>query len=156
MKKKRSAANRWITGISREFAFGEQVRLILADARGAQLIGSPVEVASKILDCTDICPPFTLREITTLELFEHVWRRRVTGTSFLCGPYNISIGGGSESHPGGGVTVERKSNPRPQPNGRQPDSPERAALEALVEAVVGAAYGVSNVLGAGFLEKLYE
>jgi hypothetical protein len=52
--------------------------------------------------------------------------------------------------------VERKSNPRPQPDGREPESPERAALEALVEAVVGAAYEVSNVLGAGFLEKLYE
>jgi len=52
--------------------------------------------------------------------------------------------------------VERKSNPRPQRNGREPESPERAALEALVEAVVGAAYEVSNVLGAGFLEKLYE
>jgi GxxExxY protein len=29
-------------------------------------------------------------------------------------------------------------------------------LEALVEKVVGAAYEVSNVLGAGFLEKIYE
>ena len=52
--------------------------------------------------------------------------------------------------------MERKSNPRPQRNGREPESPERAALEALVEAVVGAAYEVSNILGAGFLEKLYE
>ena len=33
---------------------------------------------------------------------------------------------------------------------------ERGALEALVETVVGAAYEVSNVLGAGFLEKIYE
>jgi len=30
------------------------------------------------------------------------------------------------------------------------------ALDALVEGVVGAAYEVSNVLGAGFLEKVYE
>jgi GxxExxY protein len=52
--------------------------------------------------------------------------------------------------------VERKSNPRPQPDGREPESPERAALEAVVQTVVGAAYEVSNVLGAGFLEKLYE
>jgi GxxExxY protein len=52
--------------------------------------------------------------------------------------------------------VERKSNPRPERNGREAESPERAALESLVEAVVGAAYEVSNVLGAGFLEKLYE
>jgi GxxExxY protein len=52
--------------------------------------------------------------------------------------------------------VERKSNPRAEGNGREAESPERAALEALVEAVVGAAYEVSNVLGAGFLEKLYE
>jgi len=51
--------------------------------------------------------------------------------------------------------VERKSNARPQRNGSEPESPERAALESLVEAVVGAAYEVSNVLGAGFLEKLY-
>ncbi len=48
--------------------------------------------------------------------------------------------------------MERKSNPRPQSNGREPESPERTALEALVEVVVGAAYEVSNVLGAGFLD----
>jgi GxxExxY protein len=30
------------------------------------------------------------------------------------------------------------------------------ALDALVETVVGAAYEVSNTLGAGFLEKVYE
>ena len=35
-------------------------------------------------------------------------------------------------------------------------SAERAALEALAEKVIGAAYEVSNVLGAGFLEKIYE
>ncbi len=35
-------------------------------------------------------------------------------------------------------------------------SEQRASLEALVESVVGAAYEVSNVLGAGFLEKIYE
>jgi hypothetical protein len=52
--------------------------------------------------------------------------------------------------------MEGKSNPRPQHNGSEPESPERAALEALLEVVVGAAYEVSNVLGAGFLEKLYE
>jgi GxxExxY protein len=38
----------------------------------------------------------------------------------------------------------------------EPKSDERASLEALVEKVVGAAYEVSNVLGAGFLEKIYE
>ena len=32
-------------------------------------------------------------------------------------------------------------------------SDERASLEAVVEKVVGAAYEVSNVLGAGFLER---
>ena len=31
-----------------------------------------------------------------------------------------------------------------------------ASLENVVEAVIGAAYEVSNVLGAGFLEKIYE
>ena len=36
------------------------------------------------------------------------------------------------------------------------ETEERAALENLVEAVIGAAYEVSNVLGAGFLEKIYE
>jgi GxxExxY protein len=33
---------------------------------------------------------------------------------------------------------------------------DRESLNALLEAVVGAAYEVSNHLGAGFLEKLYE
>jgi GxxExxY protein len=33
---------------------------------------------------------------------------------------------------------------------------ERKSLDALFEAVVGAAYEVSNTLGAGFLEKVYE
>jgi GxxExxY protein len=33
---------------------------------------------------------------------------------------------------------------------------ERATLEALVENVIGAAYEVSNILGAGFVEKVYE
>jgi GxxExxY protein len=36
------------------------------------------------------------------------------------------------------------------------DANERESLNALLEAVVGAAYEVSNHLGAGFLEKLYE
>src|SRR6266849_2174597 len=38
----------------------------------------------------------------------------------------------------------------------EPESKERDSLEALVETVVGAAYEVSNLLGAGFLEKIYE
>jgi GxxExxY protein len=33
---------------------------------------------------------------------------------------------------------------------------EREWLDDLVKGVVGAAYGVSNTLGAGFLEKVYE
>lgn len=33
---------------------------------------------------------------------------------------------------------------------------DRASLNSLVHAVVGAAYEVSNTLGAGFLEKVYE
>jgi GxxExxY protein len=33
---------------------------------------------------------------------------------------------------------------------------ESNSLDAVAEAVVGAAYEVSNVLGAGFLEKVYE
>ena len=33
---------------------------------------------------------------------------------------------------------------------------ERESLDALFDAVVGAAYEVSNTLGAGFLEKVYE
>jgi len=43
---------------------------------------------------------------------------------------------------------------RPAANRASPESPGRASLEALVETVVGAAYEVSNVLGAGFLEKV--
>jgi GxxExxY protein len=53
--------------------------------------------------------------------------------------------------------MEKKESSRgPQRNGREPESDERASLEALVETVIGAAYEVSNVLGAGFLEKIYE
>jgi GxxExxY protein len=33
---------------------------------------------------------------------------------------------------------------------------ERESLNGLFDAVVGAAYEVSNTLGAGFLEKVYE
>jgi GxxExxY protein len=36
------------------------------------------------------------------------------------------------------------------------DANERESLNSLLEAVVGAAYEVSNVLGPGFLEKIYE
>jgi hypothetical protein len=43
---------------------------------------------------------------------------------------------------------------QPAGNDGSPKSAERASLEALVEAVIGAAYEVSNVLGAGFLEKV--
>ncbi len=32
----------------------------------------------------------------------------------------------------------------------------RAEFNALTEQVIGAAFGVSNALGAGFLEKVYE
>jgi GxxExxY protein len=33
---------------------------------------------------------------------------------------------------------------------------EHGSLNALIERVIGAAFEVSNVLGAGFLEKVYE
>jgi GxxExxY protein len=33
---------------------------------------------------------------------------------------------------------------------------DRADLDQLTEKVIGAAYAVSNVLGCGFLEKVYE
>ena len=33
---------------------------------------------------------------------------------------------------------------------------ERESMNALIEKVVGAIYEVANVLGAGFLEKVYE
>jgi GxxExxY protein len=36
------------------------------------------------------------------------------------------------------------------------DTNEHEYLDKLVEVVVGAAYEVSNVLGCGFLEKVYE
>ncbi len=49
--------------------------------------------------------------------------------------------------------AKESSNRSPK---KDPLSEERAALEALAETVVGAAYEVSNVLGAGFLEKIYE
>jgi GxxExxY protein len=45
---------------------------------------------------------------------------------------------------------------RPDVDGGAPESAERAALESVVESVIGAAYEASNVLGTGFLEKVYE
>ena len=36
------------------------------------------------------------------------------------------------------------------------NAPQRESLNALFEEAVGAAYEVSNTLGAGFLEKVYE
>ena len=50
----------------------------------------------------------------------------------------------------------KETSSRERSDGGGTQSAERAALEALVENVVGAAYEVSNVLGAGFLEKIYE
>jgi GxxExxY protein len=50
----------------------------------------------------------------------------------------------------------KETSSRERGDGGGTQSAERAALEALVENVVGAAYEVSNVLGAGFLEKIYE
>ena len=52
--------------------------------------------------------------------------------------------------------MKRESSNFPPGNGSEGESDERAKLEALVEKVIGAAYDVSNVLGAGFLEKIYE
>jgi GxxExxY protein len=51
--------------------------------------------------------------------------------------------------------MNRKSS-LPSAHDGSPESAERSALEAIVETVIGAAYEVSNVLGAGFLEKVYE
>lgn len=50
----------------------------------------------------------------------------------------------------------KETSNRERGDGSGAQSDERASLEALVEKVVGAAYEVSNVLGAGFLEKIYE
>jgi GxxExxY protein len=49
-----------------------------------------------------------------------------------------------------------ETRPLPAANSDSPESAGLAALETLAEAVIGAAYEVSNVLGAGFLEKVYE
>ena len=51
--------------------------------------------------------------------------------------------------------MNRKSS-QPSAHDDSPESAERSSLEAIVETVIGAAYEVSNVLGAGFLEKVYE
>ena len=44
----------------------------------------------------------------------------------------------------------------PATDGKRTDTEERARLDGLVEKVIGGAYEVNNVLGAGFLEKIYE
>jgi len=50
----------------------------------------------------------------------------------------------------------KETSSRERGDGGGTQSAERAALEAVAEHVIGAAYEVSNVLGAGFLEKIYE
>ena len=50
--------------------------------------------------------------------------------------------------------MEKLSSRRSQPIAA--GDHERASLEDLVEKVIGAAYEVSNVPGAGLLEKVYE
>jgi GxxExxY protein len=52
--------------------------------------------------------------------------------------------------------MNQPTSKRRSQNGSQPESAEQALLDSMVEKVVGAAYEVSNVLGAGFLEKIYE
>lgn len=54
------------------------------------------------------------------------------------------------------LAVTKESSNHKRSHAREPESEERAALEALAETVIGAAYEVSNALGAGFLEKIYE
>ena len=51
--------------------------------------------------------------------------------------------------------MKEPSSPKRRATPEQ-ETEERASLENLAETVVGAAYEVSNVLGAGFLEKVYE
>src|SRR5260370_38951175 len=51
----------------------------------------------------------------------------------------------------GGVDRQKSRAPRMNTNAHESDS-----LDAVVDAVIGAAYEVCNVLGAGFLEKVYE
>ena len=54
---------------------------------------------------------------------------------------------------------EHKSEPDSTPCGSirvNPCSSVANSPDAVVEAVIGAAFEVSNVLGAGFLEKVYE
>jgi GxxExxY protein len=50
----------------------------------------------------------------------------------------------------------KETSSRERGDGGGSQSDDRVSLETLVEKVVGAAYEVSNVLGAGFLEKIYE
>ena len=52
--------------------------------------------------------------------------------------------------------MEKESSQRSQRRASAAGDDERASLEDLVEKVIGAAYEVSNILGAGFLEKVYE
>jgi len=52
--------------------------------------------------------------------------------------------------------MSQSTSKRRSQNDSQPESAEQTLLDSLVEKVVGAAYEVSNVLGAGFLEKIYE
>src|SRR5262245_27325266 len=115
-----------------------------------------MQTSRESLDRSDVAARCTLREVKTLEFLEHHFAKTGHRDLLSLWPDDISLGCWRESHAAGGITVEQRSNRRLQQNGAEPESPERTALEALVGAVVGAAYEVSNVLGAGFREKLYE
>jgi len=51
--------------------------------------------------------------------------------------------------PPGNVTMSQQPSSRQPHNSTRSESHEQALLDSLVEKVVGAAYEVSNVLGAG-------
>ena len=69
---------------------------------------------------------------------EHRW----TQIAPACPP---SDGAGRQS----GKTIKINMKPRM-------DTGERGAVNSLTEKIIGCAYEVSNVLGCGFLEKVYE
>src|ERR1017187_10523152 len=68
---KPQGAHALIDGVVGQLPNAEQIRYVLADVFGAELVGRTFEIARKVLDGPEVGACGTLRVITTLEFLEH-------------------------------------------------------------------------------------